>query len=409
MFRQFAVPAGAPRRLVLASLLMTAGNGAFMTCSALYFTRVGGLSPAQLGLGLTIAGALGLFAGVPLGHLADRLGPREVAVALVALNGVAAAGYLFVRGFWAFVVVAGVFVVAERGSRAAIQALTAGLLEGDELVRIRAVVRSVNNVGVAVGALVAGLALQIGTTGPLSAVLVLDALSFFCSAAVLARVRAVAPAAASAEGPPSLSVLRDGPFALFTALSGVLALHTVLLEIAVPLWIVTHTDAPTAMVTALFLVNTVSVALFQVRVATRVDTLDRAVKASRLAGLALLGACALFATSSTGSAVFAALALVAAGLVHVWAEMLASAAAWTISYTLAPASRQGQYQGFFFTGYAASVMVAPTALTLLLIQWGAPGWWVLGGLFVAASLAMGPVVAWARRVGARHESSVAAA
>lgn len=406
MFRQFVVPAGAPRQLVLGNLLMTAGNGAFMTCSAIYFTRVVGLSPAQLGLGLTIAGAMGLFAGAPLGHLADRRGTREVAAALVAVNGVAAIGYLFVRDFWAFVLVAGVFVMSERGSRAAIQALTSGLLQGDELVRIRAVVRSVNNVGVAGGTLVAGFALQVGTSQALSVVLVLDALSFFGSAVVLARVRAVAAAPPAVAGPPKRSVLRDGPFVLFTALSGVLALHNVMLEIAVPLWVVTHTEAPTVVVTVLYLVNTISVVLFQIRVATRVDTLDRAVKAFRLAGLVLLGTCALFATSATGSAVFAATALVAAGVVHVWAEMLTSAAAWTISHDLAPADRQGQYQGFFFTGYAASAMIAPTVLTLLLIQWGTPGWWVLGGLFVAASVAMGSAVSWAERVKARHNAGI---
>ncbi|SDG59505.1 Major Facilitator Superfamily protein [Lentzea fradiae] len=406
MLRQFSVPAGTSRQLVLASLLMSAGNGAFLTCSAIYFTRVAGLSPAQLGLGLTVAGAVGLFAGVPLGHLADRRGPREVAAALVALNGVAAAAYLFVREFWTFVLVAAVFVLAERGSRAAIQALTSGLLGGDELVRIRAVVRSVNNVGVAVGTLVAGVALQIGTAPALSSVLVLDALSFLGSAAVLARLGRVAPTPPAAAGEPKHSVLRDGPFALFTALSGVLALHTVLLEIAVPLWIVTHTEAPAVMVTVLFLVNTISVVLFQVRVATRLNTLDRSVKGFRLAGFALLGACGLFSASSAGSAVFAAIALVAAGLVHVCGEMLAAAAAWTTSYGLAPADRQGQYQGFFFTGYAASMMVAP-ALTLLLVQWGTPGWWVLGGLFVSTALAMGPAVAWAQRVAARRQVSPA--
>jgi MFS family permease len=94
------------RRLVTAGLLMTAGSGAFAACSAIYFTRVGGLTLTEMGLGLTIACAIGMVVGVPLGHLADRRGPQRVAVLLVALNGVAAAGYLLVRGFPVFVLVA---------------------------------------------------------------------------------------------------------------------------------------------------------------------------------------------------------------------------------------------------------------------------------------------------------------
>ncbi|MBA8923403.1 MFS family permease [Kutzneria viridogrisea] len=397
MLKRFPVPPGPPRRLALASLLMTAGNGAFMTCSALYFTQVGGLTPTTLALGLTIAGAVGLLAGVPLGHLADRRGPREVAAALVALNGVAAAGYLLVRGFPAFVLIASVFVVSERGSRAALQALIAGLLEGDQLVRTRAVIRSVNNLGVAVGALLAGVALQIGTTWAFSTVLVLDALSFFASALVLRGLPSVPPAPPKPAGAPKLAVLRDAPFAVFTALSGLLSLHTVLLEVIVPLWIINHTHAPIAMVTVLFVVNTISVVLFQVRVATKVHDMTTGVRASRLAGLILCAACVLFAASSTGDAVVAGIVLVAAGAVHVWGEMVVSAAGWTISYELAPADSQGQYQGFFFTGYAASVMVAPTVLVFLLIQWGTPGWLLLGGVFVLASLAIGPAVNWATR------------
>lgn len=400
MLKRLPLPAGAARGLVLSSLLMTAGNGAFMTCSAIYFTRVVGLTPTALGLGLTVAGAVGLLASVPLGHLADRRGPREVAVALTALNGVAAASYLLVHGFTAFVLAASVFVAAERGSRAAVQALTAGLLESEALVRVRAVVRSVNSIGVAVGAAVAGVALHIGTASAFSAVLVLDALSFFGSAAVLRGLPRVPPAP-PAPGRPALAVLRDRPFVLFTALTGVLSLHAMLLEIAVPLWVVAHTSASTAMVTALFLVNAVSVVLFQVRVATRLGTVDRAARAAGLAGLVLFAACALFAASAERSPLVAALVLVAAGLAHVLGEMLVSAAAWTIGFELAPAGQQGQYQGFFFTGYATAAMVAPTLLTLLLIRWGAPGWWVLGGVFVLAGLAIGPAVAWADRTRSR--------
>ncbi|MEU1024341.1 hypothetical protein ABZ366_20035, partial [Streptomyces sp. NPDC005904] len=50
-------PPGAPRALAAAQLSNSVGDGAYYVSSALYFTRVVGLSPTQIGLGLTVAWA----------------------------------------------------------------------------------------------------------------------------------------------------------------------------------------------------------------------------------------------------------------------------------------------------------------------------------------------------------------
>jgi len=52
-----------------------------------------------VGLGLTIAGAAGLLVGVPMGHVADLRGPREMLVLLTGLLGIAVLGYLLVATF----------------------------------------------------------------------------------------------------------------------------------------------------------------------------------------------------------------------------------------------------------------------------------------------------------------------
>ncbi|GEB49100.1 MULTISPECIES: MFS transporter [Streptomyces] len=394
------LPASGPGRvLVAATLFITMGQGAFMTCSALYFTTVVGISVPQLGLGLTIAGAVGLIAGIPLGHVADRRGGRETAAVLISLNGLAAAGYLFVGSFLQFTVSACLFMVFERGGRAALQTAVAATLDGEDLVETRAYLRAVTNVGVAVGAGCAGIALQLDTPAAFRTVLVLDALFFLVAAAVLLALPKVPPLPVPEDGAgePRLAVLRDRPFALVTLLSAVLALHAVLLEIVVPLWIARHTDAPRWMVTALFLLNTASVVAFQVRLARQVTNIPLAIRAVRRAGFVLCAACALFAASAAGSVVTAVAFLVLGGAVHVYGEMVLSAGSWVLGYDLAPPDKLGQYQGFFFSGYATSVMIAPTFLTATVIEGGSLGWLLLGGLFVLAGLAMKPVVGWAER------------
>jgi hypothetical protein len=60
----------------------TLGNGLFITVGALYLTRKVGISAAHLGIGLSIAAAVGLVAGVQLGQVADRRGHRELLVGL---------------------------------------------------------------------------------------------------------------------------------------------------------------------------------------------------------------------------------------------------------------------------------------------------------------------------------------
>jgi MFS family permease len=89
---------GAARVLAVAQLANAIGDGAYIVCSVLYFTRIVGLSATQLGVGLTAGWAAGFVAGVPLGHLADRWGPRRTAVALALGTSLSVGSFLVVRG-----------------------------------------------------------------------------------------------------------------------------------------------------------------------------------------------------------------------------------------------------------------------------------------------------------------------
>ena len=73
-----ARPTPLARRLSAQSVLFAVGEGFFLTGSAVFFTHIVGLSAAQVGLGLTIAGVVTFFFAVPLGRLADRIGPKRM-------------------------------------------------------------------------------------------------------------------------------------------------------------------------------------------------------------------------------------------------------------------------------------------------------------------------------------------
>ncbi|WP_327280041.1 MULTISPECIES: MFS transporter [unclassified Streptomyces] len=399
-------PPGAPRRLAAAQLSNSVGDGGYYVCSALYFTRVVGLSPAQIGLGLTLAWAVGSVAGVALGALADRRGPRGTSVLLALVTAASVSSFLFIRSFWAFLLAAVVYATAQCGLAAARQALLAGLVAPQERTGVLAHLQSVLNAGLALGAALGGLALSADSERAYLAVFVLDAIGFLLCAAVLLRLPAVAPVPQRPAGEPRLAVLRDRPYALVTLLNAVLLLRMPLLSLAVPLWIVERTSAPGWLVSALFVLNTVAVMLFQVRAARPVTDLDSARRAVRVSGLVMAASCAVFALSALPGAGWAAAALLVAGAVlQVDAEMRQSAGSWHIGFSLAPAERIGQYQGFFGTGVPIARTLGPLVLTSLLLLWGIPGWLLLGAVLLAASYGMGPAV---RRAGAVHRGTAPA-
>ncbi|MCX5192736.1 MFS transporter [Streptomyces sp. NBC_00249] len=397
MTTRFLPPPGAPRRLAAAQLSNSVGDGAYYVCSALYFSRVAGLSPAQIGLGLTLAWAVGSVAGVPLGALADRRGPRGASVLLALATAASVASLLFVRSYGAFLCAVVLYAVSQCGLAAARQSLLAGLVAPGERTGVLAHLQATLNAGLALGAALGGLALGAGTERAYLVVLALDAVGFLVCAALLRGLPVVAPAPGRTAGEPRLAVLRDRPYALVTLLNAVLLLRMPLLSLALPLWVVQRTAAPGWLVSALFVLNTLAVTLFQVRLARPVRDLESAGRALRVSGLVTALSCAVFAAAALPGSGWAAAALLLVGaLLLSDGEMRQSAGSWQIGFALAPAGRTGQYQGFFGTGVPLARTLGPALLTALLLLWGVPGWLLLGGLLLAASYAMGPAVRRAR-------------
>lgn len=390
----------APRVLLLAQLSNAVGDGAYYVTSALYFTGVVGLSAAQVGAGLAVAWAVGSLAGVPLGTLADRRGPRGVCVLLALVTAAAVAAFLVVDSFPAFLAAATVFACAQSGLAAARQALLAGLVAPADRTAVLAGLQAVLNAGLAVGAALGGLALHADTRGAYLAVLALDAAGFVLGGALLARLPAppAAPATAAVRA-SGTAVLRDRPYVVLTLLNALMLLRMPVLSLALPLWIAQRTAAPGWTVSALFVLNTAAVTVFQVRAARSVTDLGSASAAVRGAGAVMCASCAVFAvTALPGLGAAAATAVLVVGAVlHVTAELRHSAGSWQLGLGLAPADRIGQYQGFFGAGVPVARTLGPLVVTALLIGVGPAGWLLLGAAFALAGAATGPVARWAAR------------
>src|SRR4051794_36477620 len=270
------LPAPGPLRpLALATLLSRVGNGVLMTVSVLYFNRIIGLSIAQVGLGLTIAGLFGLLSAVPLGHIADRRGPRTLFVVLSLLTCGLSLFYLFVQTFWQFLAVAIVLTIVDRGAGAVRSALIAAITQGAGRVAARAYLRAVTNIGIMAGAGIGAFALHFDTGTAYRLMFVLDAVLSAIAAFVVLAVPAVAPLERSDDGPVWVA-LRDRGYLAVAALNAAMSIHYAIFDVAIPLWVVDHTEAPRWMVALTLIINTVVVALFQVRSSRGISDLTTA-------------------------------------------------------------------------------------------------------------------------------------
>jgi MFS family permease len=388
---------GPTRVLTSATFVNTLGLGLWLTGSVLFFTRSVGLSAAHVGVGISLAGLVSLVAGMPLGHVADRLGAKRTLIVVLLVLTADTAAYALVHSFWAFLVVICVDTAASAGSSAARGALIAGLFPGPERVRVRAYLRAVTNLGISLGAVAAGFALQADSRTAYLMLAFGNAATFLLSAACYLLLPATAPTHTRGLAGSPWQAARDLPYVTVTILNGLLSIQYEVLAVVLPLWIVHYTRVPRWMFAPLLIVNTVMIVLFQVRASRGTDDLAVVRRSVRRCGLAFTLAAFVFLGAHWLPAILAALALAAAVVIHTVGELWQAGAAFGLSFDLAPAHAQGQYQGLFGMGMGLAQTIGPALLTVLTITWGPPGWLVVAGFFFVASRALPPVISWAER------------
>jgi hypothetical protein len=391
----------------LATLVLSIGSGAWFSSWAIFFTRSVGLSAAEFGLGITVAGVIGLVSGSPLGYLSDRLGTREVLVCLGAVQGVAILFYTLVERFWAFFAVTTVAVTAERLAPGIRIAVISGLTSGSARLRAISTNRVVLHVGLAIGAGIGALILLADTRPAYIGLILLYGLAILGSAAIILRRVPHVTSLADRRDKRRMLVLRDRPFLVVTLLSGILALNWGMLGVGLPLWINAHTNAPLWIVGAITAFNALVIILFQNRVSRNADTVPRAARMGVRSGVALAVACVILAATYHGSGASVIVLLFAAAAVHVVGELFFVASGWGLSVGLTPQEAHGEYQSTFAAGSAAALVLAPAVMSATVVGWGVAGWAVLGVLFLLASIPVVPVSRWALRTELRAEVSPA--
>lgn len=393
-------------RLATQSLLFALGEGTFMAGSAVFFTQVVGLTAAQVGLGLTIAGIAAFIAAYPMGRLVDRLGAKRCWSISSAGQAMMFAVWPFIDSFQGYIAMAVVMEVVGALGGVAHGAYTIDVLPPGERVKSRAYMYSALNVGFTLGSLLGIIALGPESLTLLMVVPVFTAVVFLFNAFNITRLPDAPHDLKTTEERkvklPGVGPMRNVGWLAVSFFTGVLWTNQVVLNIVIPLWLVEKTDAPWVVLSLLFGTNTVMCIFLPLAAARGVKDVRTALRAIRISTVFFVVSCII--TLSTHETIgWVTIALFFAGHVTLTgAELFLSAASWTFEAELMDPRRRGEYQGAAELSGTLGRVWAPAAFTFLAMNWGAIGWLIIGASITVAAAALHPSTTVARRFLERH-------
>lgn len=380
------------RILLTATAISATSRGVFFTLTVLYFTLVVGLSAVEIAIILTASSAVGVVTSLLGGVLADRISARSLLLGFVAIEGIALLSYTVADSFVSALAIACVVTGANRGANTVRAAIIGRAFMGSSRVGARAILRTVQNLGVALGGGAASIPLLIGTPDAyLVSIAIAAALTLASILAILRLPRRVDAAPRREEGRTPLagrSPWRDPRYLALSIFSALFGIQFGLAEIGLPLWIVRHTNAPPVALSVILIINTALVIALQIPLSRGTQDIRKAGNVLALAGVCMAVACAIYAATAGVSPLLAFVLLALAMVAHTFGEIFSSAGGWGLSYELADPQRIGEYQGIFAMAFSVGSMFTPVILTVTVIENGTAGWAALGALFLGSALVM---------------------
>ena len=382
-----------------------AGTGMWAAARVVYLLALG-ISPAQVGAGLLVAGLVGAALAIPVGRAvdlyADRQGRRRATILLLGIEGVLASLFALVDGFAAFIVVACAASIAERACAAA-----AGTLIAEEFgaakVECRAALQAAINGGLCVGGLLGAMALATGSGEALRAIAVANGASYLLACVLTSRLPASGSPQPSTRdttsdtacNTPSRRGRVPARYAAFGAANALMTIHDALLPVALPLWVAGSHLVPAWSIGGALFLNSALVGVLQLPASRRVSGDAAARTAALIAGALLAVACAVVVGIEYVPEGARLVVLASAVAAYTVAELAHASCAIYLSYSLAEPADMSACQSYLSSTVGVAKALGPVTVVAAVAA-GPAGLLALGiglalaGAGVARSASSGP-------------------
>ena len=363
---------GHHRRFVTAIAVDAVGSGVFMPVCVLYFLVTTDLSLVQVGAAISLASAVSLPVGPLLGGVVDRYGAKHVLLAGNLLQCAGFTAYLVTDSFVGVILWTVVVTVGRTAFWGSYGNIVAAISVPGEREKWFGFLGALRNVGFAVGGLVSGLAITIGTPTAYAAVVVANAVSYAVAFGLLLAVPATARtehrAAAGAWG----IVLRDRPYRVLWCTQLTFSTAMMVLNFAMPVYATTVLHLSGWVTGAVFTLNTVMVGFGQ-GLAVRAMTGARRWRVLLLTNAVFAASFLLMLGASWLSVALATAVLLLGSVVYTLGEVLGGPVLGALSAEAAPEHLRGRY------------------LSLIQLAWNLAGHHRAGRLRVAARRGAAPI------------------
>ncbi|MET8526990.1 MFS transporter [Micromonospora sp. NPDC005172] len=387
------------RRMLAGTVLSAIGRGLTLPFLFIYLTDVRGLTDTRAGLVIGWYGVVTLALSPLGGTLIDRFGARWVVVPCLVIEAIGTGSLALVHSTGSALLVMTVIAVGSSAIWSGQNTILASLTDDDERQRVFGLNFALLNLGIGIGGMTSGAIVDTTRPASFQTIYLLDAVSYLMPALILLTLPGVGHRLGhrSADTDRSsggyLTVLRDRPFRRLVIFGLVLTTcGYAQVEVGFAAYAVRVAEVSPRVVAWALAANTVMIVLAQLLVIRRIEG------RSRTGALAVVGA--VFAAAwlvlgvagvvSTGSALVAALCVVACSAIFGFGETLLSPVMPALTNALATDELRGRYNAmssmiFGISGVIGPVTAGPLIGTANGMVWVAV---VVGGCLAASLIAL---------------------
>jgi MFS family permease len=355
-------------RYAFATLISSLGGGLIRPFLLLYAVTVSHISAGDAGLALSAGFLVGLAAVPMAGRWVDNGARRAVVVTTLALRAFGLLALLLISGPGGFVCCCLLQGIGNQSGPIGQAAVIASLSVGYERDAVLATLRSLANGGLGAGALLATLAVTSGGIG-MRWLAVGTAAGYLISAALVSTVPISDTKIPTRRRARTSVTEADRPILRRLAIMNVTNLPFAfcfdILEVALPVVLVTQMQAPPAWSSGIFVANTVMVVLVQLPVVVWMSRRPRR-HVFALAGCVLATSYLGFLGASSGHGDSGAAVIALVSVLYSLGEILYTGVGTALVINAAPAHLRGRALARWQLSLGLGRAIAPLAITAAL-------------------------------------------